>query len=466
MPTIEESPHRPPHVDTAAEAVTTESTAAGPTAEPIVGPITGSPPDPAGRRPGMFNSLTVPNYRLFAGGQVVSNIGTWMQRVAQDWLVLVLTGNDPVALGIAAALQFLPTVMFSMWAGVLADRLDKRRMLVVLQVGIALCALVLGVLDLTGLVELWQVYLLCFVLGVFTAVEVPVRQSFVAEMVGSDRLPNAVALNSTTFNLARIVGPAIAGIAITTVGTGWVFVANAVATCAVIAGLVAMNPAALHRSPALRRAKGQLAEGLRYVRGRRDLVIVMALVFWVSTFGITFFATLAIVAATVFHRDADGYGLLSTALAVGTFAGALLSARRGARARPRLRTLFVAAIAFGVLEVAAGLMPTFLAFAIALVPVGFAVMTFMTTANSIVQISVEPQMRGRVMGLYMLVFLGGNPVGGPVAGWAAEQWGGRSPLVIGGALAALAALVGAALLARSTGMTGRMATRTRRLVGA
>ncbi|WP_204456173.1 MFS transporter [Actinokineospora baliensis] len=397
----------------------------------------------------MFSSLRVRNYRLFATGQVVSNVGTWMQRIAQDWLVLVLTDNNPVALGIAAALQFLPTLIFSLWAGVLADRLDKRKLLIGVQIGLALCALVLGVLDVTGIVQVWHVYALCFVLGAFAAVEVPVRQSFVAEIVGRDQVANAVAINSTSFNLARIVGPAIAGVMIILIGTGWLFLGNAVCTVAVIVGLLRMDPAKLIRGPKVPRAKGQLREGLRYVRRRADILTVMVLVFFVSTFGMTFFVTLAVVAATVFHRDADGYGLLSTTLAIGTLAGSVLAVRRSSRGRPRTRLLLGSALAFGILEVVVGLMPSYSTFAIALIPVGLCLMTFMTTANSTVQLAVSPEMRGRVMGLYMLVFVGGNPLGAPMVGWMADQWGARSPFIIGGAVAALTAILcGAVLLVR------------------
>jgi MFS family permease len=408
------------------------------------------PPPPLPAPSGTFSSLRIRNYRLFFSGQVISNVGTWMNRIAQDWLVFTLTGNNPVALGIAAALQFAPTLLLSLYAGVWADRLDKRKLLIILQSGMASCALVLGFLDVTGLVQIWQVYLLCLVFGCFVAVETPTRQSFVGEMVGSTQLTNAVALNSSSFNLARIVGPAVAGLMITWVSTGPVFLINAASTIAVIIGLVMMNPAELHRGPAVPRAKGQLGEGLRYVRGRIDLVIVLTLMFCVSTFAITFFTTLAVVAANVFHKEADGYGLLSSALAVGTLTGALLAARRSVRSQPRLRTLFGAALVFGLLEMTAGLMPTYLAFALALIPVGLVLMTFMNSANTTVQLSVSPEMRGRVMGLYMLVFLGGNPIAGPMTGWMAHQFGGRSPLVIGGAMAILSALVLGAILYRRT----------------
>ncbi|TNC28157.1 MFS transporter [Amycolatopsis alkalitolerans] len=402
----------------------------------------------------MFASLRVRNYRLFFSGQVISNIGTWMQRIAQDWLVFQLSGNNPIALGIAVALQFVPTLALSLWAGVLADRVDKRKLGIVIQSGMGLQALVLGLLDVSGAVALWQVYLLCFVLGIFSALDVPTRQAFVAEMVGRKQIPNAVALNSSVFNMARIVGPAIAGFAITWVGTGWMFLANAVSTLAVITGLALMNPDKLFRGPAVVRAKGQLRDGLAYVRGRADLMTVMVLVFFVSTFGITFFTSLAIVAGNVFGTQADGYGMLSTLLAVGTFTGSLLAARRGAKGRPRVRLLLAAAFGLGAVEFVASFMPTYLAFGIALIPLGFATITFLNTANSLVQTAVSAEMRGRVMGIYVLVLIGGNPIGGPMVGWMASTFGGRSPFYIGGAISVLAAVACAAVLARRGVATG------------
>jgi MFS family permease len=412
-----------------------------------------------------FASLRVRNYRLFASGQVISNVGTWMQRIAQDWLVLELSGYNPVALGVAASLQFAPTLLLTLWAGVLADRHDKRKMLMLIQSGMATCALVLGLLDVSGLVALWHVYTLCFVFGVFTAFDPPVRQSFVGEMVGKEQLTNAVALNSSTFNLARIVGPAIAGVMIIWTGTGWVFLVNAVTTVAVIVNLGRMNPAELHRDalgqPQSARKRGQLLEGLRYVRGRPDILAVMVLIFCVSTFAITFNTTLAVVAANVFHRQADGYGLLSTLLAVGTFAGAILAVRRSTRRKPGLRLLIGAALSFGVLELIAGLMPNYLTFGLALIPVGLAMMTFMNTANGTVQLGTAPEMRGRVMALYMLVFLGGNPIGGPMTGWMAAEFGGRSPFVIGGIIATVCALVCGIVLARRGGIEVRDRIRPR-----
>ncbi|WP_410655594.1 MFS transporter [Amycolatopsis sp. lyj-112] len=401
----------------------------------------------------MFASLKVRNYRLFFTGQVISNIGTWMQRIAQDWLVFTLSGNNPIALGIAVALQFAPTLFLSLWAGVLADRVDKRRLLIGIQIAVLTQAVVLGLLDLSGIAALWHVYLLCFTLGITASLEVPARQSFVAEMVGRDKVTNAVALNSSIFNMARIVGPAIAGFAITWVGTGWLFIANAVSTVAVVVGLAMMNPDKLFRGPVIPREKGQLVEGLRYVRRRSDLMTVMVLVFFVSTFGITYFTSLPIVAANVFHTNADGYGLLSTLVAVGTFTGALMSARRNSRGGPRVRMLLISAFLLGAFEVVTAFMPTYLTFGLALIPLGFATITFLNTANALVQTAVSPEMRGRVMGLYVLVLIGGNPIGGPMTGWMADAFGGRSPFYIGGAISAIAAVVCAIVLIRRGGVS-------------
>ena len=264
-----------------------------------------------------FRSLSVRNYRLFATGQVVSLSGTWAQRVAQDWLVLQLAPNPGVALGVVTALQFLPMLLFGLYGGLLADRYDKRRLLIGAQAAMAVLALALGLLDLTGVVRLWHVYALAFGLGLATVVDTPVRQSFVSELVGPEDLPNAVSLNSATFNSARILGPAVAGVAISGVGTGWVFVGNAVSYVAVLYGLLLMNPAELR--PAVRQAKapGQVVEGLRYVRARPMLYVPIALVFMIGTFGLNFQITLALVAKQVFHTDAASFGLLTSAFAVG-----------------------------------------------------------------------------------------------------------------------------------------------------
>jgi MFS family permease len=397
--------------------------------------------------PVMFSSLGVRNYRLWAGGQVVSLVGTWMQRIAQDWLVLELSGGSGVAVGIVMALQFGPTAIVSLPAGALADRFDKRKLLIATQTTIALCALILGVLDVAGMATLAWVYILSFALGCVSAIDAPIRQSFTIEMVGAEQLPNAVALNSLTFNLARIVGPAVAGLLITLVDTGPVFLINAVTSLAVLAGLFAMRTSELIRS-ARATTDRSIRSGVRYVRRNRHLVVVLATVFVVSTFGLNFPLSLALLTANTFEGTAGGYGLLSTMLAVGTLSGALVAARRTKPAR--LRHFLAGALAFGVFEVVVGVMPTFWLVAVVLIPVGVANIMFTTSAMNIMQLSVDSQMRGRVMGIYMLCFLGGTPIGSPLLGWLAQVTDPRAPLIVGGAISAIA-VAGCGLLLMRAG---------------
>ncbi|WP_019629070.1 MFS transporter [Actinomadura atramentaria] len=388
----------------------------------------------------MFRSLRVPNYRRYAAGQVVSNTGTWMQRVAQDWLVLELAGaSGGTALGITTALQFLPLLLFGLWGGVIADRYPKRRLLMITQVSMGVLALTLGLLSVTGTAQVWHVYVLAFGLGLATVIDNPVRQAFVVEMVGRDDLQNAVALNSATFNGARLLGPAVAGVLIAWIGTGPVFLVNAASFAAVLVGLARMRTGELNVSEPVPRAKGQLREGLRYVRGRRDLLMVLVLVGFVATFGMNFQITIALVARDVFHTGASSFGLASSMLAVGALTGALLSARR--TTRPRLRLLLGAALLFGALETVTGVMPAYWAFLVLLVPTGIALMTFTTSANASMQLGVAPEMRGRVMGLYMFVFMGTNPLGAPTVGWMAEHFGARLSIVLGGAVTLTATAV-------------------------
>lgn len=396
-----------------------------------------------------FRSLQVRNYRLFASGQVISLSGTWGQRVAQDWLVLELSDNSGVALGVVTGLQFLPVLLFSLWGGLLADRYDKRRLLIAVQVAMGVLALGLGVLDVTGVVQLWHVYALAFGLGMATAVDTPVRQAFVVEMVGPADLPNAVSLNSATFNSARIVGPALAGLAIAAVGTGWVFLANALTYVAVVVGLLRMRTEELQPSRRVDRGKGQTREGLRYVKERPTLLATMLLVAVIGTFGLNFQITMALVAKQVFDRGAASFGLLTSMLAVGSLIGALLAARRSGP--PPIRQLFLSALAFGALEVCVGLAPTFELMALLLIPTGVAVLTFTTTANSTVQLGSDPEVRGRVMALYVLVFLGGTPFGAPAIGALAQAYGPRSSLLVGGAVSMVAAVGLAAWLSRVRG---------------
>jgi MFS family permease len=406
--------------------------------------LTGGP-----RTGGMFRSLRVRNFRLYASGQLVSLTGTWMQRVAQDWLVLELT-NSGTALGVVTALQFGPSLVLGLWGGVLADRMNKRRLLFVTQSALALIALALGVLDVAGVVQYWQVLALATLLGLTSAIDTPVRQSFVIEMVGKDDLTNAVAVNSTIFNSGRIIGPAIAGVLISAVGTGWAFIANAVSSLAVLAGLALMRTEELHPAPALVRARGQLREGLRYVRGRRDLVLTMVLIFVFGTFGLNFAITCALLAKQVFHRGASGYGLLSTALAVGACAGAVLATRR--TKRPTAFFLLGMASLFSVAEIVSGVMPDFWLTAALLVPTGLAMLSVTTAANAHVQLGVAPTMRGRVMALYLICFMGGTPFGAPLVGWLAGAAGPRWGMIGGGAVC-LACVAGlAAWTARQRGL--------------
>ncbi|MGH9129436.1 MAG: MFS transporter [Acidimicrobiales bacterium] len=394
-----------------------------------------------------FRSLRVRNYRLFASGQVVSLTGTWMQRVGQDWLVTQLTHTSGTALGITTGLQFLPVLLFGLYGGVIADRFPKRRLLLVTQSTMAALALLLGLLVVTGEVRLWQVYLLAFGTGMCTAVDNPTRQAFITEMVGPDEVVNAVGLNSATFNLARIAGPALGGLMIALLGgrTGPLFLLNAASYGAVLACVWAMRESELF-DPGRRvaRATGQLRAGLAYVRHRPLLYLPIILVGVVGTLGFNFQITLVLIDRSVFHLGAGAYGLLSATLAVGSLGGAVLAARR---TRPTARLLVGAALAFGVFEVLAGSMPGYIALALMLVPTGVASLSFTATANSSVQLASEPAMRGRVMGLYMLVFLGGTPIGAPLVGWLASAAGPRWSLWIGGGASALAALGVAAVLA-------------------
>ncbi len=370
-----------------------------------------------------------------------------MQRVAQDWLVLQLTHNSGTALGITTGLQFAP-MLFSMWGGVIADRYSKRRILMTTQTLMGGLALVLGLLALTGVVRIWQVYLLAFALGMVTVVDNPTRQAFAVEMVGKYGMANAIALNSAVFNLARIVGPAVAGLVIAAVGTPTAFLINAASYGAVILGLKLMRPEELYQVPRAPRSPGQLRLTLDYVRARPQLWTTMLLVFFVSTFGMNFQVTNALMSRAVFHTGASSFGLASTMYAVGALGGALVAARRS---RPTLRLLIATSFAFSVLEVATGLMPNFWTFALALIPTGLALLTYTTASNSTTQLNTTAEMRGRVMGVYMMIFLGGAPIGSPLAGWIAEEFGARMSVISGGVISLVATVAVTCLLARMRG---------------
>lgn len=418
----------------------------GPGADSAPAPATpDSPPtpDPVGKS-SMFSSLKIRNYRLFFIGQVVSNTGTWMQRIAQDWLVLSLTGSS-AAVGITTALQFLPMLLFGLYGGVLVDRLPKRPTLLVTQSAMALTGLALAFLTLSGHVQVWHVYVAAFAVGLATVVDNPARQSFVSEMVGPEQLQNAVSLNSANFQSARLVGPAVAGVMITGVGTGWAFLFNGLSFVAPLASLLLMRNRDLHSVKRAPRGKGQLREGLRYVAGRPDLIWPIVLVGFIGTFGFNFPVWLSAYADDIFHAGAGAYSLFNTLMAVGSLIGALLAARRGTT---RLRVLIAAAAAFGLLEVVAAVAPSYWLFALLMIPIGVAGLTVNVTANTAVQMGTDPAMRGRVMALFMMVFMGGTPVGAPIVGWITDAYGPRVSFALGGVIAAVAAATIGVILAR------------------
>ena len=395
----------------------------------------------------MFRSLSVPNYRLWFGGALVSNTGTWMQATAQDWLVLTdLTDHDATAVGITMALQFAPPILLVPITGLIADRFDRRRMLMVTQGAMALLGLALGLLVITGAVQLWMVWGFALALGTVNALDAPIRQAFVSELVPREQLTNAVGLNSASFNGARLLGPAVAGVLIASIGTGWVFLINAASFAAVLLSLRAIRVSQLVAKPRIARAKGQIRDGFRYVKDRPDLLVVFAMVFVIGTFGLNFPIFTSTMASVSFGVDASGFGLLSSCIAVGSLAGALLAARREV---PRLRVLVLSAAAFGATCAIAAVMPTYWTFAAVLVTVGLSSITLMTTANSTVQLGTTPEMRGRVMALYMAVFTGGTPLGAPIVGWVADTAGPRWAIGVAAAAGFVAAGVALVWLVRS-----------------
>ena len=402
-----------------------------------------------------FRSLRIRNYRLFFIGQLISVTGTWMQTVAQSWLVLNLTGSG-VDLGITVALQFLPMLLFGMWGGLLADRSDKRKLLVTLQVAGAVLALVLFALVASDLVELWMVYVMAFLLGGVQMIDMPTRHAFVVELVGPDELPNAIGLNSAMFNAGRIIGPAAAGVTIATLGLAPAFLANAISYLAVIAALMGMRTDELHRGAPAERKRGEVRAGLRYVWGDPTLRLTLFLVAVLGLFGFNFIVVLPLLAKFTFAGGAGLYSLFTALMSVGSLTGALFAASRSA---PSRRLLLGAGMAFGMLLMATAVAPTAWLTCVLLLLVGLAVMLFLATANTTLQLNSDPAMRGRVMALYGLLFLGSTPVGGPLLGWISEEWGPRVGLGLGGALSLAAAAAAASRIhirrrARASGGAG------------
>ncbi|MFI1620569.1 MFS transporter [Streptomyces lydicus] len=429
------------HHDTVSDDATATASARGTAPGIAAGPA--APP-----RKGTFSSLRIRNYRLFATGQMVSNTGTWMQRIAQDWLVLSLTGSS-AAVGITTALQFLPMLLFGLYGGVIADRFPKRKLLLLTQSAMGLTGLALAALTLSGQVQVWHVYLVALLLGLATVVDNPARQAFVSEMVGQDDLRNAVSLNSANFQSARLIGPAVAGVLITAFGSGWAFLFNGLSFIAPLTGLLMMRTAELHKVDRVPRSKGQLREGLRYVSQRPDLIWPIVLVGFIGTFGFNFPIWLTAFVYHVFHQGAGTYALFNGLMAVGSLIGALLAARR---AGSRLRLLVGAAMLFGALEITAALAPSFWIFAALLAPIGMVGLTINVTANSSVQMATDPLMRGRVMSLFMMVFMGGTPLGAPVVGWVTDAFGARIGFLAGGVISLTAAGLIGLVLARVGGL--------------
>jgi MFS family permease len=389
---------------------------------------------------GTFRSLKGFNYRVWAGGAIVSNVGTWMQRIAQGWLVLTqLTHNNAAAMGVVLALQSGPHLLLLPLTGFAADHLDRRKLLIGTQAAMGALAFGLGILTITGSVQLWHVYVFAFLLGCVTAFDSPARHTFVAELVGEADLSNAVALNSTSFNAARMIGPAIAGTLIAAVGSGWVFLINGASFAAVLCSLALLRVGELHPQSRAFRTRGSFADGFRYVWKRPDLQAICLMLFLIATFGLNFQIFISTMSVGVFHGGASQYGFLMSVMAIGTLAGALLAA---GREKPHFPLLFVGAAIFGFGCALAAAAPGIWLFGIALVVIGVSSLTFSNSTNSLMQLSTEPSMRGRVMAIRLAIAMGCTPVGSPIVGWVADRFGPRWALGIGAASGFAAAIVG------------------------
>jgi MFS family permease len=395
---------------------------------------------------GTFRSLRSFNFRLWTAGALVSNAGTGMQRVAQDWLVLTqLTHHNASALGIVMGLQFAPQLLLLPWTGLAADRLNQRKLLMLTQATMGVFALIMGVLTIAGVIRLWHVYVLAFLSGSGAALDAPVRQTFVAEMVGDEDLPNAVALNSTSFNASQMIGPAVAGLLIAKVGIGWAFLLNGLSFAAVLLSMSFFRLSELRASVRAHRTTSGFLEGFRYVWSKPDIRTILVMLFLIGTFGFNFPIFISTMAVNVFHSDARAFGLLSSILAVGSVSGALFAA---GRRKPGLVSLAMGAGVLGMGFALAALAPGYWWFAAALAVSGAAALTFTNGTNSIMQLSTEPSMRGRVMALRVGVALGGMTIGAPIIGGVANYFGPRWSLAVGAGACFTATLVAVYVLAR------------------
>jgi MFS family permease len=393
-----------------------------------------------------FRALENFNFRLWTAGGLVSNIGTWMQRVAQDWIVLTqLTHHDATAVGIVTGLQFAPQLLLLPWSGLAADRFNQRKLLMLTQASMGLLATALGILTISGYVRLWHVDVFAFVFGAAAALDAPVRQTFVGELVGDERLPNAVALNSTSFFVGQMIGPAVAGLVIAKTGTGWAFLLNGLSFGAVLLSMILLRVQELRTNARASRRPGGFIEGLRYVWARPDLRSILVMLFLIGTFAMNFPIFVSTMAVNVFHADARGFGSLSSIMAIGTMSGALFAAGRD---KPKFGTLLLGSGVLGIGSALAAFSPGYWWFAAALALIGVAALAFTNGTNSMMQLSTEPAMRGRVMAIRVGVGLGGAAIGAPIVGWIANNFGPRWSLGIGAVSAFLAALVAALMMAK------------------
>jgi MFS family permease len=397
-----------------------------------------------------FRALENFNFRLWTAGGLVSNVGTWMQRVAQDWIVLTrLTNHDATAVGIVMGLQFAPQLLLLPWSGLAADRFNQRKLLMLTQGSMGVLAVALGILTISGRVQLWHVYVFAFVFGAAAALDAPVRQTFVGEMVGDEQLPNAVALNSTSIFAGQMIGPAVAGLVIAKFGTGWAFLLNGLSFGAVLLSLSQLRVHELGTNARASRSNGGFVEGLRYVWARPDLRSIVVMLFLIGTFGFNFPVFISAMAVNVFHTDARGFGLLSSIMAIGTMSAALLAAGRD---KPDFGTLLWGTGAFGIACTLAAFSPGYWWFAAALAVIGVSALTFTIATNSMMQLSTEPAMRGRVMATRVGVGLGGAAIGAPIVGWIATHVGPRWSLGTAAVSGVLAALVAARMMAKTVAM--------------